>query len=116
MKDKLAEEILKEKGFFVMTHKEGSEHVRKAFVEPIIKAMQAYHESKLRESKIVESFERENQYVTDEDIEAWAYNDCAGLIEDGVVDFNQQHFVSAIRGAKAMRDGKIKPVSRDNDC
>ena len=82
----------------------------------MIEAMQAYHEANLRESKIVESFERENQYVTDEDIEAWAYNDCAGLIEDGVVDFNQQHFVSAIRGAKAMRDGKIKPVSRDNDC
>lgn len=47
MKDKLAEEILKEKGFFVMTHKEGSEHVRKAFIEPVIKAMQEYHQAKL---------------------------------------------------------------------
>lgn len=47
--NKLAEEILKEKGFFVMTHKEGSEHVRKAFIEPVIKAMQAYHKAKMKE-------------------------------------------------------------------
>jgi hypothetical protein len=34
-----AEEILVKRGFFVMTHKEGSEHVRKAFIEPVIAAM-----------------------------------------------------------------------------
>jgi len=39
---KTAEEYLKDKGFFAMTHKEGSESVRKAFIEPVIKAMQDY--------------------------------------------------------------------------
>lgn len=39
---KTAEEILKDNGFFVMTHKEGSEHVKRAFIEPVIKSMEQY--------------------------------------------------------------------------
>ncbi|MEN6388809.1 MAG: hypothetical protein ABFD04_00195 [Syntrophomonas sp.] len=42
---KLAEEILVKRGFFVMTHKVGSEHVRKVFIDPVIEAMQEYAES-----------------------------------------------------------------------
>ncbi len=42
---KLAEEILVKRGFFVMTHKEGSEHVRKVFIEPVLEAMQEYAEA-----------------------------------------------------------------------
>lgn len=85
----------------------------------VIEAMQAYHESKLRESKIVESFERENQYVTDEDIQAWA-------LKRVIIDMQPKSRINTasenaykrglIEAATAMRDGKIKPVSRDNDC
>lgn len=41
---KTPEKILIDKGFFVMSHKEGSEAVRKAFIEPVIKAIKAYHD------------------------------------------------------------------------
>lgn len=50
---KLAEQVLIKKGFFVMTHKEGSEHVRKVFIDPVIEAMQEYaelwHTAKMQE-------------------------------------------------------------------
>lgn len=89
MKDKLAEEILKEKGFFVMTHKEGSEHVRKAFIEPVIKAMQAYHEAA-------------NKAVTDEDIDVH-------IIEH--YELKSVPFcLGFTKGAKAFRDGLIKHI------
>lgn len=76
------------------------------------------NESKLRESKIVESFERENQYVTDEDIQAWA-------LKRVIIDMQPKSRINTasenaykrglIEAATAMRDGEIKHVSRDND-
>jgi hypothetical protein len=48
---KQAEGILHSKGFFVMTHKEGSEHVRKVFIDPVIEAMEAYASLRLAEEK-----------------------------------------------------------------
>ena len=51
MKDKLAEEILNKMVDGFVPYFSESE---------VIEAMQAYHEAKLRESKIIESFEREN--------------------------------------------------------
>jgi len=71
-------------------------------LQSIRDAMQAYHESKLRESKIVESFERENQYVTDEDIKDYA---------DKWFCINMLEWQGFIEGAKLMRDGEIKHVS-----
>ncbi len=70
------------------------------------------NESKLRESKIVESFERENQYVTDEDIEA--------LVDEYFPNTLSVQWIEILKsgvriGMKFMRDGKINPVSRDND-
>jgi len=72
------------------------------------------NESKLR----VESFERENQYVTDEDIQAWA-------LKRVIIDMQPKSRINTasenaykrglIEAATAMRDGKITPVSRDND-
>ena len=77
------------------------------------------NESKLRESKIVESFERENQYVTDEDIQAWA-------LKRVIIDMQPKSRINTasenaykrglIEAATAMRNGEIKHVSRDNDC
>lgn len=86
--------------------------------DEIIELMQAYHESKLRESKIVESLERENQYLTDEDIQAWA-------LKRVIIDMQPKSRINTasenaykrglIEAATAMRDGEIKHVSRDND-
>lgn len=78
--------------------------------DEIIELMQAYHEAKLRESKIVESFERENQYVTDEDIEKWANS--KEKIIDEMPETLKLHITKKIEcrieGAKAFRDGEIK--------
>ena len=72
------------------------------------------NESKLR----VESFERENQYLTDEDIQAWA-------LKRVIIDMQPKSRINTasenaykrglIEAATAMRDGEIKHVSRDND-
>ena len=95
MTDKLAEEILfryrlKSSG---LTEKD------------MIEAMQAYHEAKKRESKITESFERENQYVTDEDIEAFASLQSNPESEK---DFERGLWLGIKVGAKAMQNGEIK--------
>lgn len=61
MKDKLAEEILAkfiEKLDYSYRYKTVNE--RKNIINELHYFMQAYHEAKLRESKIIESFEREN--------------------------------------------------------
>jgi hypothetical protein len=55
--------------------------------------MQAYHEAKMKE-------------VTDADIVKYAFN----CYPDS---YNMR--VACVNGAKAMRDGEIKHVSRDND-
>ena len=105
MTDKLAEEILDE------AHRISSalplSSLQKHFT---YLAMQAYHDAKLRESKIVESFERENQYVTDEDIEKWANS--KEKIIDEMPETLKLHITKKIEcrieGAKAFRDGEIK--------
>lgn len=66
-----------------------------------------YHQKKRQQELIVESFERENQQITDEDIEAWAE----------IYDFSYSYpsllrKEGAIEGAKAMRDGEIKHIER----
>lgn len=107
MTDKLAEEILDKielKDICI-----GEFYYR----DEVIEAMQAYHEAKMRES-----FERENQYVTDEDIQAWA-------LKRVIIDMQPKSRINTasenaykrglIEAATAMRDGKIKPVSRDNE-
>ena len=73
--------------------------------DEIIELMQAYHEAKLRESKIIESFERENQYVTDEDIEAFASLQSNPESEK---DFERGLWLGIKVGAKAMQNGEIK--------
>lgn len=102
MKDKLAEEILDKielKDICI-----GEFYYR----DEVIEAMQVYHEAKLREA-----LERGNQYVTDEDIEAYA----DGLARaESKKDFERGEWLGIKEGARAMRDGEIKPVSRDNDC
>lgn len=116
MTDKLAEEILDKielKDICI-----GEFYYR----DEVIEAMQAYHEAKMRKEKIVESFERENQYVTDEDIQAWAGEGIdLELIPDGWAEWSprevsEEKIKSKIIGATAMRDGKTRHVSRDNDC
>jgi len=101
MKDKLAEEILNKMVDGFVPYFSESE---------VIEAMQAYHEANLRESKIVESFERENQYVTDEDIEKWANS--KEKIIDEMPETLKLHITKKIEcrieGAKAFRDGEIK--------
>ena len=77
MKDKetLIDRIIREKLIINKANLEycaKNEVINGSLLQSIREAMQAYHEAKLRESKIIESFERENQYVTDEDIEKWA--------------------------------------------
>ena len=96
MKDKLAEEILNKMVDGFVPYFSESE---------VIEAMQAYHEAKLRESKIIESFERENQYVTDEDIEAWASLQSNPESEK---DFERGLWLGIKVGAKAMQNGEIK--------
>ena len=91
--DKLAEEIL---------HKNGIAFVRGMILDRFIKAMQEYHEAKLREAKIIESFETENQYVTDEDISVWVYEQIAKIKSMPGVK------TMMVMTAKAMRDGLIK--------
>lgn len=55
MKDKLAEEILDN------LELDGDWQVGDIYYKhEVIRAMQTYHEAKMRESKIIESFEREN--------------------------------------------------------
>ena len=73
--------------------------------DEIIELMQAYHEAKLRESKIIESFERENQYVTDEDIEAFADKFARA---DSNKSFERGEWLGIKEGVRAMRDGEIK--------
>lgn len=89
---KLAEEILVKRGFFVMTHKEGSEHVRKVFIDPVIEAMQEYaelwHTAKMQE-------------VTDEDIEE-------RFLKEEPRGYGCSYYAGMVKGAKAMRDGEIK--------
>ena len=102
MTDKLAEEIIKQ---FVVEI-EGLGSIEYVSHELAIHCMQAYHEAKLRESKIIESFERENQYVTDYDIEVWANTQC--LIEP-MMGYSRASMIAA---AKAMRDGEIKHIEK----
>ena len=97
MTDKLAEEILKD------TFKDS--FLDLDYFELYIEAMQAYHEAKKRESKITESFERENQYVTDEDIEAFASLQSNPESEK---DFERGLWLGIKVGAKAMQNGEIK--------
>lgn len=99
-KDKLAEEILDKielkdicMGEFYYRHE-------------VIEAMQAYHEAKMKE-------------VMDEDIERESHelyvDGCKPEFKeyaDSILSFVKSGYVV---GAKAMRDGKIKHVSRDND-
>ena len=107
MTDKLAEEIIKQ---FVV-EVEGLDGIEYVSHELAIYCMQAYHEAKMRKEKIVESFERENQYLTDADFEEWA------SVQDFGYGANYYLMKAGAKmGFKAMRDGKIKPVSRDNDC
>ena len=75
--------------------------------DEICELMQAYFKAKLRESKIIESFERENNYVTDEDIEAWADKKYP-CYEDYIGPYVIPKNIAFIEGAKAMRDGEIK--------
>ena len=70
---------------------------------PIIcKAMQAYHEAKMKE-------------VTDEDIKKWALYDREYLIDYEVSTSSElnQRLRGREEGAKAMRDGKIVSSNRD---
>jgi hypothetical protein len=99
MTDKLAEEI-----YFDLCDRFIDTVSREQIV---FMAMQTYHEAKLRES-----FERENQYVTDEDIQEYALQIKR---KESLCTVNY-YATGFIEGAKAMRDGEIKPVSRDNDC
>ena len=73
--------------------------------DSLFELMQAYHEAKLRESKIVESFERENQYVSDEDIEAFA---TLQSNPESKKDFERGLWLGIKVGAKAMQNGEIK--------
>lgn len=75
--------------------------------DEICELMQAYFKAKLRESKIIESFERENQYVTDEDIKRYftGLYDMPEYLEYGVIE-------NSIIGAMAFRDGKIKHIKK----
>lgn len=120
-KETLIDKIIREKLIINKANLEycaKNETINGFLLQSIREAMQAYHESKLRESKIVESFERENQYVTDEDIQAWA-------LKRVIIDMQPKSRINTasenaykrglIEAATAMRDGKIKPVSRDND-
>ena len=110
-KDKLAEEILHGNDLFYDYAFGLCTPVKQA-----IQAMQTYHEAKLRESKIVESFERENQYVTDEDIEKWANS--KEKIIDEMPETLKLHITKKIEcridGAKAFRDGEIVSSNRDD--
>jgi len=73
--------------------------------DEITELMQAYHEAKKRESKITESFERENQYVTDEDIEAFA---TLQSNPESKKDFERGLWLGIKVGARAMQNGEIK--------
>ena len=113
-KETLIDKIIREKLIINKANLEycaKNETINGFLLQSIREAMQAYHESKLRESKIVESFERENQYLTDADFEEWA------SVQDFGYGANYYLMKAGAKmGFKAMRDGKIKPVSRDNDC
>lgn len=102
MTDKLAEEIIKQ---FVV-EVEGLDGIEYVSHELAIYCMQAYHEAA-------------NKQVTDEDIQTWA-------LKRVIIDMQPKSRINTasenaykrglIEAATAMRDGKIKPVSRDNDC
>ena len=65
-----AEEILLKHGFFVMTHKEGSEHVRKVFIEPVIAAMTEFatlHAQRIADKMVSERL-REKYVLTYEEL------------------------------------------------
>ena len=120
MTDKLAEEILSDILFEhymtklgCMETSSGALGTFRSFKiwKEIVKAMQAYHEAKLKESKIVEAFERENQYVTDEDIKDYALRIKR---RESLCTVNY-YATGFIEGAIAMRNGEIKHVSRDNE-
>lgn len=83
MKDKLAEEIIKQS----VVEVEGLDGIEYVSHELAIHCMQAYHEAKMRE-------------VTDDDIISYAKSNIKSsipLVEAGI-----------IVGAKDLRDGKIK--------
>jgi hypothetical protein len=106
MTDKLAEEILAkfiEKLDYTYRYKTINE--RNNIINELRYLMQAYHEAKMKESKIIESFERENQYVTDEDIEAFASLQSNPESEK---DFERGLWLGIKVGAKAMQNGEIK--------
>lgn len=107
MTDKLAEEIIKQ---FVV-EVEGLDGIEYVSHELAIYCMQAYHEAKMQKEKTAEFFERENQYVTDEDIQEYALQIKR---QESLCTVNY-YATGFIEGAKAMRDGEIKPVSRDNE-
>jgi hypothetical protein len=88
MKDKLAEEILK------TSCAENRVFLTSNEWHTIIEAMQAYHEAKMKE-------------VTDADIVKYAFN----CYSDS---YNMR--VACVNGARDMRNGEIKHVSRENDC
>lgn len=50
------EEILKDKGWFVMTHKEGAETVCKVFINPVLEAMDEYANELIKENYVEKEF------------------------------------------------------------
>ena len=88
MKDKLAEEILND-----TTYAGAYDNIER---DELIKAMQAYHEDKLKE-------------VTDEDIEEYA---SAIVSPESKKDFERGEWYGLKYGAIAMRDGEIKHNQR----
>jgi hypothetical protein len=53
-----ADEILVKHGFFIMAHKDSNEEVRKAFIEPVLAAMQdfaALHAQKIADKKYADT-------------------------------------------------------------
>ena len=75
---KTAEEILKDNGFFVMTHKEGSEHVKRAFIEPVIKSMEQYADE-VTLGKTLQIHARDQQIEKYKELIDWLDNECPAV-------------------------------------
>ena len=63
---KTADQILIDKGWSIMTHKEGAEVVRKAFIKPVIEAMEQYRSQGMpvvTDEEIKEFIESQEYYI-----------------------------------------------------
>jgi len=91
MTDKLAEEIARKQISLYL--KGRKDNPTNELYDRFIKAMQAYHEAKMKE-------------VTDEDIKKWIFSDTP--VKDGDEEWLYGFRQGKLTGAKAMRDGEIK--------